>query len=90
MSLGGCQAGMFGKPGVEGRGHDGAWLLCTNWKLRLCWNMILGVKNVQYLPEKGLAVGRFQLEGGCVTRGTNVAPELWVTTYALLPFPPWG
>lgn len=58
MSLGGCQANTFRKPGVEGWRHDSTWLLCAIWKLRLCWNMILGVKNVHYLPEKGLAVGR--------------------------------
>lgn len=64
MSLGDCPAGMFGKPGVEGWGHDGTWLHCAIWKLRLCWNMILSIKNVQYLPEKGLAVGNSSKKEG--------------------------
>ena len=45
-------------------------------------------KNVQCLPERGLAAGRLQLEGGHVTRGVNVAPGLWMVNCAPLPFSP--
>lgn len=40
--------------------------------------------------REGLSSGKFQLEGGCVARGTNVAPELWVMTDAPLSLPPCG
>lgn len=70
-----------------GLGHD-AWLLYAAWKLRLCWNMILAVKNVQCFPGKGLVVRRFHLEGAYVMHGTNVDPELQLMNYAPLPPPP--
>lgn len=85
MSLGSCPADVFGEPGVGSWGRAGTRLPCATWKLRLCRNMILGIKNAQRLPERGLAVGRFQLEGGHVTRGVSVAPGLWTMIYAPLP-----
>lgn len=46
----------------------------------------LRYKNVQCLPERGIAVGRFQLEGGHGT-WVHVAPGLWMMSSAPLPLP---
>lgn len=90
MSPGSCQADMFREPG-------GGWgELGTGWHMApLCHPEAKALsehdfryKNVQCLPERGLAAGRLQLEGGHVTRGVNVAPGLWMMNCAPLPFSP--
>ena len=43
------------------------------------------VKNVHCLPEKGLAMGRFQLEGGSATPRV----QMWLQNSAPRPLSPW-
>lgn len=66
---------MFRKPGVKGWGCANIRVLCATWKLRLCWSMLFHVKNVQGLPERGLAVGRFQR--GCLPCGVRTLDGEW-------------